>query len=351
MELLLVIVILSAVAWMLTSTVGDNIAQVRYDDTRNRLDAIRGAVLGPTGAAALERGILSGYVVDNGVLPENIKALVTRIVDDSVEPAVAHDAFGLTAPVFNQGSAGEAKLEQPEHLLMKGHRGAYVAALANGWFRDGWGTELGSDGTAGIDCPTLPDGGSGNEGNNVDADNHGWCVTRSQDRWYVDSYGLDGKEGQLTGTPYEQDMPMSPPILADDWQVNVQGRSVRIYNKTGAILELGGVNLSAALLVYKNDANGDGPNWESVRTAAVLVNSLGNSDYFEAPFPNTGRVPIPTGEHLLVLVHEPGGGHSDTPDLAALVATEEWKGTQQYITKRVKFYSRGGVPDMVLEIR
>jgi prepilin-type N-terminal cleavage/methylation domain-containing protein len=372
LELLLVVVILSSMAWMLTGTMEDNVGQARYEDTRNRLDAIRVAVLGPSSPGTWERGIQSGYVVDNGRLPEDMNALVTS-------PTNYHP-FGAFVPIFDptpsilsdgraisNDDGDEIFLPNAEHQLMKGHRGAYLPSSTSGMFRDGWGTSRDLDGADGIDCPTVP--GVGNEGNDLDWKNHGWCVTlSSEDGFYVDSYGRDGQVGALSddpddGTdpvdPYELDVSMSPSIVRDDWKVPLSGASVTLKNMTGE--NLSGENFKISLLVYLNgDANNDGEanelytildgkyeaqnSWWSVTTESFTISSLSaNSEQtISLSFSDTVNSEIPVGEHLLVLVAD------DNPDLDSFFDST---GTPKYVTKRVKFFSRGGVPDMVLEIR
>lgn len=72
-ELLLVIVILAAIAGsavaMLETATGD--AQVRFDDTKVRLERLRTAIVGPEGATTPQ-----GFVADVGRLPVNLTELV-----------------------------------------------------------------------------------------------------------------------------------------------------------------------------------------------------------------------------------------------------------------------------------
>ncbi|WP_309386445.1 prepilin-type N-terminal cleavage/methylation domain-containing protein [Cerasicoccus frondis] len=341
LELLLVVVILASVAWMLTSTVDDNISQVRYEDTRNRLDAIRTAVLGPNSPATWERGIQSGYVVDNGVLPVNIDALVALPTD--------YDEYGAVEPIYDQGGANEydfsGATSSVNYQLFKGHRQGYLPASSSGYFRDGWGTDRSEDGADLTDCPSATTFSlAADLGNDIDSENHGWCVSRvdsgiSRDGWYVDSYGMDGGMGELTGHDYETDMLMGQPILNTDWQIDISGASVRIENMTGDMSFSSNHNFSAALLVYTNDDSGDGPTWETVPSSSVSLGALANGADFVVNFPASTRIPV--GEHLLILLAD---------DDAELNSITEWT-AEDLVAKRVKFFSRGGVPELVLEIR
>jgi hypothetical protein len=372
LELLLVVLILSSVAWMSLAVVSNDADQVRYEDTRNRLNAIRKAIIGSSSPAAWENGILGGFVVDNGRLPGNIDALVAR--------PTGYDTFGRVSPVFDSNpdgngindGAGETVLTLPQQQLMKGHRLFYLIGRSNeGEYRDGWGTDRSAEGGPSMDCPTSPSGAGANLGNDLDADNHGWCVTMLNGNMYVDSYGMDGRSGASTGNLYERDMPMSEPILSDDWQTDVAGRSIRVVNESGNDIGLDalgtlGVKLRASLLVYINDGNEDNVQnsfswrrWTSDPTLEGdacldgdgdgLCNGVPAPSETTATFPTTVSIPIPVGEHLLVLVVDDDGiaeNADDTPDLSIAGV-----GSAKYATSRVKFFSRGGTPDMVLRIR
>ena len=320
LELLLVVVILSAVAFMAMSTVGNNMSQVRYEDTRNRLNAIRTAILGPSSPELWAKGYISGYIADNGRLPGDINALVQMPTD--------YDSFQAVTPIYKEGQTGEITLPTSFQMI-KGHRGSYLSGAIDDIIRDGWGTS----GTADF------------------ATNHGWDVTATATTFQVNSFGMDGQPNQLTGDPYEEDVAMSPSIFAEDWQVDVSGASVRVINRTSVNINLGSaVSFTAALLVYQNDTTSS---WQTVETLTTDVTSLdngngldnasaawGESQDFVVTFP-TGSTNIPVGEHLLVLVA------GNDPDLR-----NNGIGTSpNYVTTRVKFYPRGGVPDMVLEIR
>ncbi len=113
-ELLLVIVILAVIAGsavaMLETATGD--AQVRFDDTRNRLERLRTAILGAEGATTPQ-----GFVADVGRLPDTLLELV------QCPPALA----GASPPIW---------------------RGPYLRTLpgASGGLElpDGWGRDTGA---------------------------------------------------------------------------------------------------------------------------------------------------------------------------------------------------------------
>ena len=349
LELLMVITILSAVAWMALGNVADNTSQVRYEDTRNRLIAIRKAVIGSMDTSLLERDIQIGFIVDNGCLPPDLKALTTT-------PDYFY-SYGEVSPVFDKTLASvpgindgtdEVILSEPKDQLMKGHRGYYLVGSRNGEFRDGWGTNRTSSGAENITCPALSsiitDGAS--KGNDKDSKNFGWCVTltgASQAYWkhkdfHLHSYGMDGQKDKLTGDVYEEDI-SSDPVLADDWQVNLQGSTVTVTNNSSS--NISATTYKVSLLVYVSDANNDSTKNEYhwVRfdsddgTGALVAGTT-----YTLSFVSSARVPI--GEHLLVLIVD------DTP-----YDTDAGTTGIQSISARVKFYSRVSAPTMLAELQ
>ena len=360
LELLVVVLLMSAMAWMALGIVTDNTSQIRFEDTRNRLAAIRQAVAGNIQPSAPENGMPSSFVTDNGRLPDNIDSIVFR-------PASNWDGFKLVEPVFDPtpGAGGvsdesgdEINLTQPEQKLPKGHRGAYLNGVpVGGKYRDGWGTDRSASATI-TECPSVP--GSPATFSDDDNNNHGWCVTSYNEGFYVDSYGMDGVDGDLTGSEYEFDMAMSPPVLRDDWTVDISGSKVKIINlKSIPVPE----ELGVSLLVYVNGNGEDSPkSWRRITSGTVTGfdahdpsdSSIGVA---EVSFPTGTRIPV--GEHLLVLfLRDPGTPEipgtppipavpcaPDSPILTAITTSSV------YVTARVRFLPRGGIPEMKLVIR
>ena len=360
LELLVTVVLMSAMAWIVLGVVADDTSQIRFEDTRNRLSAIRQAIIGNIMPGASESGMPSSFVVDNGRLPGNIDILINA---PASPPTGNWGSFGSVIPVFDPtpGTDGfpdipplgtlpdEFPLDNPLHpevTLMKGHRGFYLSGVSSdGSYRDGWGTDRSGVGDADIKCPSSTIPAMDDKGNDVDGINHGWCVTQYEEGLYVDSYGMDGEPLALTGSNYEQDVSMSPPVLRDDWTVDISGSKVKILNLSGANITK---DLGASMLVYVNGRSSD-PNaaWQritsSIVTADIPVYDHTNSaTVAEVSFPTTARIPV--GEHLLVLfISDPGA--PDSPNLSAITTSAV------YVTARVKFFPRGGVPEMKLVIR
>jgi len=139
LELLLVVTILSAVAWMSLGYVNNSTDQVRFEDTRNRLQAIRLAIIGDTSRTLNGQPVISGYVADMGTPPSHLQALLQ---EDYCEGYPAINAGADCA------TAGGTWIDQPTsafnttYNLWSGWRGPYLNATElTGYsrFQDGWG--------------------------------------------------------------------------------------------------------------------------------------------------------------------------------------------------------------------
>lgn len=116
-ELLLVVFILAVLALSTDAMVNNAHEQARFDETRNRLEQIRQAIVGADDLSAP----VAGYVADVGALPNSVRDLLER--PDTISEYT-------TSPAWHFGS---------------GWRGPYLRALprsSDGMleFPDGWGT-------------------------------------------------------------------------------------------------------------------------------------------------------------------------------------------------------------------
>lgn len=78
LELLIVIGILTTMTLIALPLLESNNDQVRYDDTKNRLQVIRNAIIGDTSRTINGAPEIRGYVADMGSLPENLNALMRK---------------------------------------------------------------------------------------------------------------------------------------------------------------------------------------------------------------------------------------------------------------------------------
>jgi prepilin-type N-terminal cleavage/methylation domain-containing protein len=320
-ELLVVIAILSTVTLLAFNVSTDDRAQLRYNDTRARLQALERAILGRLGPA--DAAAVGGFAADNGRLPASVAELLSAeglAAQAALAPVFdpTPDASSTASACFNDGGPGETTLDDAVDatgapLLVKGHRGNYLGGLAfNKRFRDGWG----------------------NEGGAADALNFGWAldaaVTHSLK---IASLGVDNLVG---GDDYAADV--SATIQPGDWRVPLGGWTVRVrvHNRSGSDIPAtptANIHLSASLLVFVNDTSGGKWRQFSSNTATVscldgdgdgLVSdgasgtvSCDASASVDLIFPETqcsGLSSIPQGRHLLVLVKRKSASGTNTDD-------------------------------------
>lgn len=245
-ELLTVVAILSAASLLAFGAFGEDRAQIRYDDTRNRLQALRRAILGHNGPAVADS--LGGFVADNGGLPADL---------DTLLQAGSLVAQGVLPPLFDPqpdsagcatGGGDTVALADAAAVLVKGHRGDYLGGLAvNGRFRDGWGNAASGD----------------------DALNFGWAASLAGKQLSITSLGADNEAG---GADFAADQGTS--VKEADWTLPLQGWTVRVYNYSGA--DLAAQKLSVSLLAFRNDAGGG--QWLRYSTPVAEVCLDGDGD-------------------------------------------------------------------------
>ena len=82
-ELLVVVFILSTLALTGLALTETADSQLRFEDTQARLRALKRAVIGDTEPVFDGRRLLSGFVVDNGLLPDSLQTL--SLLPDSLQ--------------------------------------------------------------------------------------------------------------------------------------------------------------------------------------------------------------------------------------------------------------------------
>lgn len=178
LELLVVIALMSVVGFMALSQVGDDLNQARYEDTRNRLEMIRKAIIGDTSRTLNGQPEIRGFVADMGRLPANLQELIERefCSNPALDQAACTGAETWTSmPAYaHDATAG----------LWAGWNGPYLNASPESdypRFRDGWGNDDGSN-------------------------DFGWVFNDSGGAGplLVQSTGMDGTAG---GSDYEADYP------------------------------------------------------------------------------------------------------------------------------------------------
>ncbi|MDR0674121.1 MAG: prepilin-type N-terminal cleavage/methylation domain-containing protein [Zoogloeaceae bacterium] len=337
-ELLLVIAILSAVAMAAFGLAAEDRGETRREDTMNRLVLLRRATLGIDAPAYGGEARVSGFVADNGRLPENVRELA----ENAKDPSSDMPRLSLKKPHYpvydkdfvdaggNCAQKSGAEIKKSSALLLKGYRGGgYLAGVArNGKFRDGWGNARASD----------------------DEENFGWIVEKNPTDNPTDisftSYGLDNLKGPddenaTTSLAFDQ----SITIEKDEWKVSLAGWQVGIRNDTNETLFIGD-DYSAALLVFENDeTGGKWLRYTSTNTGSTCPNELEPREscalVFDTEVECNGKVPaeIPIGQHLLLLL-KGGKPYHDADD----------SNTTMFFSQAV-FYPGVSRPAVTLDIR
>ena len=336
-ELLIVVAILSAVAMVSIGLMSEDRAQIRIDDTRNRLAVLRRAVLGVASPAYGGEMRLSGFVADNGRLLTDIHELLGRELldadDNVVRTLVAragvvpnyHDTVDSECVQTGSGTPLDAAAR-----LLKGHRGNYLAGAAhNGAFRDGWG----------------------NVGQGDDAINFGWTVQSgdADNNVTFTSLGADNNVGATT-TPAvaaEDDQAMS--IADAEWRVPLDGWQVTVSNASSDAAPISISGLSAQLLVFENTppggrwrqfkANGAACPGPLASGESCALRYVANADgEIECDSPaNSIEARVPLGRHVLVV-------SADVTDTVSATVTRR-------IVRQVDFYPGALPPNLTLEVR
>jgi prepilin-type N-terminal cleavage/methylation domain-containing protein len=163
LEILVVIGLLSILALGMSTMLEDDGNWQRAQETPRRWDVIRKAILGQGGVDATGNPILSGYVVDMGRLPLNIRELMVEDVDPTSaiacptpKPTPQHTWADFV--IYQRTDATNCTTTpQNCYWLGGGWRGPYLYSGGSAEYRDGWENV---DGDA-----------------NADAVNFGWQLT------------------------------------------------------------------------------------------------------------------------------------------------------------------------------
>lgn len=341
-ELLVVVAVLSAASLLAFGVFSEDRTQIRYDDTRQRLQSLRRAILGHNGPSTGEAS--AGFVADNGALPTD---LITLLQPGSLQ------ARAVRSPIFdpkpddttcaNDGSADDITLTDAGAQLIKGHAGDYLGGLAvNGRFRDGWGNVASTD----------------------DASNFGWNTVfdGTAKTLAITSPGLDNVNG---GSDFAADFGLT--VAANDWLVPIAGWTIKVTNsRRGAAStnDISAGHLSISLLVFLND--GSTGKWLRYATASLpCLDGTGDGDvgglacartadiaFIDGCKPGvivSGLGRIPQGRHLLVLTDNGPDGLPWTTD-DKLSGSITLTGSSPIFTQ-IDVVAGRNLPAIALEIR
>lgn len=344
LELLLVITVLSTMAFLTVSEVSEGASQARLEDTDTRLGVVRRALIGSP--EPIYDGVLrfSGFASDNGVMPPSatwddfLQDGGAAVVDDYL-------AFGSQTPRFDpvpdatayNNGVGEVELSAANEALQKGWRGPYARldSLSGAAFVDGWGNAWNAS------------------------------ATTSGDDLTVTSLGRDGTAGD-GGTDardpggYDYDTDRSTAIALTDWRVDSTGWAVNVRNASGNDVTPTGC-LRATLMVFRNaDTTGTDGLWRRLTSTCVEFagsNTLPDGETVAVTFDNadydvTGGtltdVTVPQGRHLVLLIDDDDDTNKHSVGGAPVPYTNLTSGTR--VTVAVNFFARAALPAPTLVI-
>lgn len=215
---LLLITLLASVAVRETAELG---FQTRYEQTRERLEMIRQAILGNPKQIINGQQAVSGFVADMGRLPVNLRELidqnyctVDRTIDETTSATAAADCNSLAAGAWKVQPIWQ---QHPDSGLWYGWRGPYLNISTNI-----------TDGDAYVD-------GWGRTAINASDQSYGWgwlLDTPNVDDLRTVSYGKDQIiSGNCSGSNYDGDCFQQ--ILTKDYKTDIfPGITVQLRGRT-----------------------------------------------------------------------------------------------------------------------
>lgn len=273
LELLVVVSLLGMLALATTVMVDNTDDQQRFELTRARLQQIKTATVGDTTRTFNGEPVLSGFAMDMGRLPSNMRELLEL-------PAGASVWQGFPIATSSASAVGE---------VYGGWRGPYIdvmpsaGASAARAFRDGWGND---DGT----------------------DNFGWIVAVSgtlpnHTALNVKSVGSDGAASTGTGL-YEEDYPTSGNLVTpSDWQVDLSAVDPAFRITINGLLNQNFPNLRLYVFFMKNNAASNYT--EAFVSNAITAVSGVSAQVFEVAH-ESGASVLPMGKLAAVIVCDDG---------------------------------------------
>ncbi|WP_082800544.1 type II secretion system protein [Neptuniibacter pectenicola] len=148
LELVLVMLIIGLIASTPLAFIDNQDNQLRYDETVAKMKLIKRAVYNQS--TYQNQPLLSGFVVDNGVLPptsgtpsqdpSELFPLIGKNDVWNLDGANDWDTFGGIKPYLKLTGAGDFEVP-PRYTQLKGYRGPYLqeGVDSDGAFLDGWG--------------------------------------------------------------------------------------------------------------------------------------------------------------------------------------------------------------------
>ncbi|WP_442497261.1 prepilin-type N-terminal cleavage/methylation domain-containing protein [Methylobacter sp. sgz302048] len=248
---LLLITLLASVAIRETNSLS---FQVRYEQTQERLERIREAILGNPRQIINGQQAVSGFVADMGRLPGSIKELIqlSSYCSDATKLTKADCENTPDAVWFGRKSYGFCNLNFPNETQCLANSGSWTHLFYGGWngpylnisgnpadsdaFTDGWGrpaqgycsniiytNQTTCEANTAVWTPLVSD------------NNYGWYYATSTNDLLIQSYGKDHVSG---GVDYDADYPApasQPEVKSQDWLIDISGGiSINFTKQFGA---------------------------------------------------------------------------------------------------------------------
>lgn len=356
-------------------TMETSTSQHRIENTENRLQLLKTSTVDSFKNRSYQ--VDGGYVVDNGILPACVNAL---LVSDGCGGALEN--YAAQEPIYDPdpdsngyndipfSASGMTKLSDADEKLWKGFRPVYLNSVitdenGDAIFRDAWGN-IGASASG-----QCPDETSGSE--HQDSLNFGWCRHEDSGTLTYRSYGRDNVDSATAAYTTEpaQDSDRQIVVSPSEWRdQRAETIKVEITNNTsGNIIMEDQANYSLVLLEFKNGDSSSRGLWfqktnagqKLLGTGNVLADDDGNEltpgEKIVLKF--TPQEPVPVGEHILLLVGHDGSDLTNDTDFCIDLGDGNNHGTahmngacdttgthpdiERRLTKKFTVYSRVGV--------
>lgn len=268
-ELTVVLLLITLIASIAVRETSELSFQTRYEQTKERLEMIRQAILGNPRQIINGQQALSGFVADMGRLPANLRELIQRSGDcdndagDISQAACEAKGGAWTASAWNSNAVSQT---DPASGLRYGWNGPYLSisgnpadsdALTDGWGRmaQGYCSELSY--TTESSCISAA-GVWTAAGNDF---NFGWYVASASNELFIQSYGKNHVFGG--SEVYDQDYPpfaSQSAVKSRDWMVDVSGGVSVNFKKTNGTLPSDSYCSDPAKFT-KSDCSSTGGSW------------------------------------------------------------------------------------------
>lgn len=254
---LLLITLLASVAVRETAELG---FQTRYEQTRERLDMIRQAILGNPRQIINGQQAVSGFVADMGRLPISLRELiqVASYCTDNTKFTKADCEITSGAVWLGRKSYGFCSLSYPNETQCIANAGLWTHLFYGGWS----GPYLNISGNP-VDNDAFTDGW----GNVANDNNYGWNFINASPDLTLQSQGKN-QALNPADTDYDEDYPISQPtITAVDWLVEVSLITVNMRSNPSSISTTG--TCSDTTQTNKTACLDNGKIWTESSTSAT----------------------------------------------------------------------------------